>query len=186
MPGATPNRSYPFPLGGEPPAGHSNIQDLAMAIDADATNSFVKKADLRVGHASMSFSAAWPVPSKGAWHQLPFNTAGGLHPEWCNTTTGRIVVPVAGVYSLQYTGAVIAGAGVITFNVTTSNWGDGDELFMQDSGHHVDTGQAFYVSLSNLWECAAGEQIMTEVLIQQHTQANPVTWGTMIVAKVEG
>lgn len=35
MPGSTPNRGYPYPLVGESPAGHTQMQDLAMALDAD-------------------------------------------------------------------------------------------------------------------------------------------------------
>jgi len=43
MPGSTPNRGYPFPLGTEPPKGGSsdgpgNIEALAVAVEADIIN----------------------------------------------------------------------------------------------------------------------------------------------------
>jgi len=35
VPGYTPNQQYPYPLVGEPPAGHTQMAELATAIDLD-------------------------------------------------------------------------------------------------------------------------------------------------------
>jgi hypothetical protein len=75
MPGSTPNRAYPFPLPGEPPAGHTQIQDLALAIDADKAGDdarYLSQAEgdalyaALAGNALQQFSAATPTAAEHA------------------------------------------------------------------------------------------------------------------------
>lgn len=176
MPGYTPRRNYPFPLEGEPSAGHTNMQDLGMAIDAD-------HKEFGIGFCAFHLAAAWPVPTKGVWHRLPFANAGGTHPEWGNPATGMITVPAPGVYSLQYTGACYPGTGIVTMEV--GNLAD-PGLFMQDSSHHIDTGKPFVFSISNVWQVDAGAlDVAANVMVQDHSVATPIVWGTLVVARVE-
>lgn len=176
MPGTTPSRGLPFPLAGEPPAGHLNIQDLAMAIDA------VPKAG--IGYCSLNRSFGTLTVAKGSWVMITFNSVSGNHPEWGSTATGLITVPAAGVYTLQFTGACQSGTGIVSFDVSPAAISPG--LFLQDSSHHVDTGQPLTVSIANLYQCAAGEQLRASVFVQNHSLATPQVWGSLVVARVEG
>lgn len=50
MPGSTPNRSYPYPLGSEPAAGDDQIEALARALDTDVAGAVRKAGDTMTGH----------------------------------------------------------------------------------------------------------------------------------------
>lgn len=95
MGGLTPNRSYPFPLAGESPAGHTQIQDLAIALDADVQGNTVRVTGGTITGPINSFAsaaardAALPSPVLGLGC---FRSDTGWYEYW----NGTIWQPYAG------------------------------------------------------------------------------------------
>jgi hypothetical protein len=108
MPGSTPNRGYPFPLVGEPPAGDQNIQDLAMAVDADLHGAY------DVGSGAMTWSSGGTVPNGASRIQIAPTTTPVYNGITYDAANKALVLP-AGLYVvtcwIQYAGLNL-GEGV--------------------------------------------------------------------------
>jgi hypothetical protein len=112
----------------------------------------------------------------------PYTTKSGTHQEWGDLATGMITVPTAGVYVVQWTGALTAGGGWLNFTIHV------DDVNTRLTGNETERSTAipevFLLGTYITYPLAAGARIHIRTYVRNHTAAlSAKIWGTLLVGR---
>lgn len=174
MPGATPNRGYPYPLGGEAIQVSADMQAALDAVDADVTSMApIIRQVQRTG--------AGPVIANNTGVTITsFNTTlisvGSPVPTYSN---GAYTIPVAGVWEarlhVRWPAISAAHRTVATLLLNGNQILDGSDTKWYPSGTTVWT----YQTVTAYAQCAAGDLISQDVL-QDSGSSQTIVDGTPV------